>query len=205
MSRALPFVGATAFAATTALVATAVMSAPALAAATVTTRVANPVVTPTTVVKGKGISVSGQAQRYVKTWSSAPGATAVIYFDADGSAPNSAQRTLKADAKGNFSASFTPATSGYWSVQLPATTTNKMAVSGRVYVKVTTPAATTTASATSMPKGSVNCPSWAPIKGNSSSHIFHMPGQRYYVQTHPEMCFSTPAAAVKAGYRAAKI
>ncbi|MFF2276662.1 hypothetical protein [Agromyces sp. NPDC058126] len=49
------------------------------------------------------------------------------------------------------------------------------------------------------------CPSWAPIKGNQSSMIYHMPGQRYYNATNPEMCFSTERAAVSAGYRKAKV
>ncbi|MDF0515040.1 hypothetical protein PX701_15510 [Agromyces sp. H3Y2-19a] len=49
------------------------------------------------------------------------------------------------------------------------------------------------------------CPSWAPIKGNESSMIYHMPGQRYYDATNPEVCFSTESAAVNAGYRKAKV
>lgn len=50
-----------------------------------------------------------------------------------------------------------------------------------------------------------NCPSWAPIKGNASSMIYHMPGQRFYKKTQPEDCFSTEAAARAAGYRKAKV
>jgi hypothetical protein len=50
-----------------------------------------------------------------------------------------------------------------------------------------------------------SCPPWAPIKGNRNSGIYHLPGQRYYLVTVPEQCFSTPAAAVAAGYRAAKV
>ncbi|MFD4959683.1 carboxypeptidase regulatory-like domain-containing protein [Microbacterium sp. NPDC058389] len=49
------------------------------------------------------------------------------------------------------------------------------------------------------------CPSWAPIKGNANSMIYHMPWQRYYNATKPEDCFSTESAAVAAGYRAAKV
>ncbi len=49
-----------------------------------------------------------------------------------------------------------------------------------------------------------NCPSWAPIKGNASSMIYHMPGGRWYAKTKPEQCFSTQAAARAAGYRPAK-
>jgi endonuclease YncB( thermonuclease family) len=50
-----------------------------------------------------------------------------------------------------------------------------------------------------------NCPRNAPIKGNRSSMIYHMPGQSYYSLTTPEQCFATRAAAERAGYRAAKI
>lgn len=50
-----------------------------------------------------------------------------------------------------------------------------------------------------------SCPSWAPIKGNADSMIYHLPGQRYYNVTNPEECFRTEAAAVDAGYRRAKV
>lgn len=50
-----------------------------------------------------------------------------------------------------------------------------------------------------------SCPAWAPIKGNASSKIYHMPGQRFYNVTNPEECFRTEAAAVAAGYRKAKV
>lgn len=46
-----------------------------------------------------------------------------------------------------------------------------------------------------------NCPSWAPIKGNASSMIYHMPSGAYYSRTNPEMCFTTEKAAKQAGYR----
>lgn len=49
------------------------------------------------------------------------------------------------------------------------------------------------------------CPSYAPIKGNADSMIYHKPGQRYYAVTNPEECFRTAAAAEAAGYRAAKV
>jgi fluoride ion exporter CrcB/FEX len=55
------------------------------------------------------------------------------------------------------------------------------------------------------PISSWNCPSWAPIKGNASSMIYHMPYQRYYDATKPEDCFSTESAARNAGYRKAKV
>lgn len=50
-----------------------------------------------------------------------------------------------------------------------------------------------------------NCPSWAPIKGNASSGIYHVPSARYYSRTNPEVCFSSESAARKAGYRKAKV
>jgi hypothetical protein len=49
-----------------------------------------------------------------------------------------------------------------------------------------------------------NCPSWAPIKGNASSMIYHVPRGQYYNKTKPEACFSSESAAVKAGYRKSK-
>lgn len=54
------------------------------------------------------------------------------------------------------------------------------------------------------PVDSWNCPSWAPIKGNANSGIYHVPGGRYYAATNPEECFRTEAAAVAAGYRRSK-
>jgi len=49
------------------------------------------------------------------------------------------------------------------------------------------------------------CPSWAPIKGNADSMIYHMPWQRFYKVTDPEDCFRTEAAAKQAGYRKSKV
>lgn len=49
------------------------------------------------------------------------------------------------------------------------------------------------------------CPSWAPIKGNADSGIYHMPGQRFYDVTIPEECFRTETAAQLAGYRRSKV
>jgi hypothetical protein len=50
-----------------------------------------------------------------------------------------------------------------------------------------------------------NCPPSAPIKGNASSGIYHMPEDAYYDATHPEECFATPQDAEAAGYRAAEV
>lgn len=55
------------------------------------------------------------------------------------------------------------------------------------------------------PVSKTQCPSWAPIKGNADSGIYHVPGQRYYGVTHPEDCFRTEAAAMNAGYRRSKV
>lgn len=55
------------------------------------------------------------------------------------------------------------------------------------------------------PKSDGSCPSWAPIKGNADSMIYHMPGQRHYDITKAEECFRTEDAAVKAGYRKSKV
>ncbi|MGQ2914789.1 cell wall-binding repeat-containing protein [Microbacterium aurantiacum] len=60
--------------------------------------------------------------------------------------------------------------------------------------RVTYPERTTPASVSS-------CPSWAPIKGNASSMIYHVPGGQFYARTNPEECFTTEAAARSAGYR----
>ncbi|WP_449569596.1 cell wall-binding repeat-containing protein [Microbacterium sp. MC2] len=52
---------------------------------------------------------------------------------------------------------------------------------------------------------SKTCPSWAPIKGNANSMIYHLPSGRYYDRTVPEDCFRTESAARAAGYRASKV
>jgi hypothetical protein len=54
------------------------------------------------------------------------------------------------------------------------------------------------------PTSSGSCPSWAPIKGNADSGIYHVPGGRYYNATKAEECFRTESAAVGAGYRKSK-
>lgn len=54
------------------------------------------------------------------------------------------------------------------------------------------------------PYSSGECPSWAPIKGNGNSGIYHVPGGAYYDVTNAEECFATESAARNAGYRASK-
>ena len=53
--------------------------------------------------------------------------------------------------------------------------------------------------------GTWNCPSWAPIKGNADSMIYHVPGGSFYTRTNPEECFRTESAAQAAGYRRSKV
>lgn len=48
------------------------------------------------------------------------------------------------------------------------------------------------------------CPDGYPIKANSSSKIFHVPGGRSYARTIPERCYASAADAEADGYRAAK-
>ena len=48
------------------------------------------------------------------------------------------------------------------------------------------------------------CPSGYPVKGNSNSRIYHVPGGRFYDRTVPERCYATAADAEADGYRAAK-
>jgi micrococcal nuclease len=71
---------------------------------------------------------------------------------------------------------------------------------------VAAPAPTPTGDTTSYPPASLNtCPSYAPIKGNADSMIYHLPGQRYYAVTNPEECFATEAGAQAHGYRRALV
>ena len=90
-------------------------------------------------------------------------------------------------AKGTITVQVTGTKSGYITV---ARTSARTGV-------VTYPART-------KPISTWNCPSWAPIKGNASSMIYHVPRGAYYAKTKPEACFSSEAAAVKAGSRKSK-
>lgn len=69
---------------------------------------------------------------------------------------------------------------------------------------VVKPPVTTYPDRTKPVAGSWDCPSWARIKGNASSMIYHVPGGASYSKTKPEECFKTEAAAKAAGYRKAK-
>lgn len=52
--------------------------------------------------------------------------------------------------------------------------------------------------------GTTECPAGFPIKGNGRSRLYHMPEGFAYPRTKPEVCFRTPEAAEKAGFRRAK-
>ena len=156
---------------------------------------------PATVVKGKTVTVSAQAQRASgKSWVRTGTLKATVYFDPDGSAPNKAVRTIKSNSAGYLKTSFTASTSGKWSIRWARQGSVAAAASSQKYVKVVAAPKPTWAN----PASKWNCPSWAPIKGNASSGIYHMVGQQYYSRTTPEICFSTETAAVKAGYRKSK-
>src|SRR4051794_26607388 len=49
------------------------------------------------------------------------------------------------------------------------------------------------------------CPADHPIKVNSSSGIYHVPGGRSYARTKPERCYATPEDAEADGFRRAKL
>ena len=49
--------------------------------------------------------------------------------------------------------------------------------------------------------GTYSCPDDKPIKGNSQSGIYHIPGGQYYNKTMPERCFGTEEDAINAGFR----
>jgi hypothetical protein len=48
------------------------------------------------------------------------------------------------------------------------------------------------------------CPASHPIKVNSNSGIYHVPGGRFYDRTRPQRCYADAGAAEADGYRAAK-
>lgn len=54
------------------------------------------------------------------------------------------------------------------------------------------------------PASTYDCPAEAPIKGNESSMIYHVPASPWYAITTPEQCFATEAGAQAAGFVAAK-
>lgn len=157
---------------------------------------------PATVVKGKTITVAAQAQRSSgKAWVKTGTLTATVYFDADGTTPNKAVRTFKSNSSGYLKTTFSASTSGKWSVRWAKQGTVAAASSVQKYVKVVPAPKPTSAK----PASKWNCPAWAPIKGNAPSKIYHLKGQRFYLKTTPEICFTTEAAARAGGYRKSKV
>lgn len=157
---------------------------------------------PATVVTGKTITVAAQAQRYSgKAWVKTGTLTATVYFDADGTSPNKAVRTVKSNSSGYLVTTFPASTSGKWSLRWSTQGSVAAASSVQKYVKVMPAPKPTSAK----PASTWNCPAWAPIKGNAPSKIYHLSGQRYYAKTTPEICFATETAARAAGYRKAKV
>ena len=56
----------------------------------------------------------------------------------------------------------------------------------------------------SLPRLDGGCPYEYPVKGNADSFLYHTPDSPFYDRTHAEVCFSSPEAAKKNGYKAAK-
>lgn len=140
------------------------------------------------------ISGSATATKALKvtngTWTS--GTTFTYQWYANGKAIKGATKSTLTLSTGfvgkKLTVKVTGKKSGYTTVARTSAATKAVA-----YPSTTAPASKTT------------CPSWAPIKGNASSGIYHGPGQRFYKATHPEDCFRTEGAAVSAGYRKAKV
>ncbi len=51
----------------------------------------------------------------------------------------------------------------------------------------------------------LTCPAGYPIKGNSNSNIYHVPGQRFYDATNARRCFPTEQDALNAGFRKSQV
>ena len=49
-----------------------------------------------------------------------------------------------------------------------------------------------------------DCPPDHPVKGNTNSMIYHLPGQSSYGATRAEVCFADAGAAESAGFRATR-
>lgn len=67
------------------------------------------------------------------------------------------------------------------------------------------PTAPTATSGGAPPIAGGDCPGEAPIKGNASSGIYHVPGGDFYDRTNAEECFASESAAEDAGYRASEV
>ncbi|WP_052492677.1 sunset domain-containing protein [Leucobacter komagatae] len=102
-------------------------------------------------------------------------------------ATGSAYTLTGSDAGKTISVRVTGSRSGYTSAAQTSAATKKVSYPART-----------------RPVSAWDCPAWAPIKGNASSMIYHVKGGASYTKTKPEDCFSSAAAAQRAGYRASK-
>lgn len=102
-------------------------------------------------------------------------------------ATKSTYRVAAGDRGHRISVTVTGSKSGYTTASKTSSQTGKVSYPSRT-----------------KPSSAWNCPTWAPIKGNASSMIYHVPGGAYYSRTKPEECFTTESAARQAGYRASK-
>ena len=55
------------------------------------------------------------------------------------------------------------------------------------------------------PNDDGSCPTSHPIKGKTSSGIYHVPGGANYERTHPDRCYSDEDAALRDGLRRSKV
>lgn len=189
--------GALLMAAAVAFGGVSLAAAPAEAASKAATRVVK-FTAPASVYKSEAFTLRGTAQRKAGTrWDAYAKPKVEIYFDPAGSARAYRVKTVTGSTKGQFSAKVRTSRSGLWWAKVTVTGTSKAADSYKKLVRVK--------QRTSMIPSGTTCPSWAPIKGNESSGIYHVPGGAFYNRTNPEICFSTTAAARAAGYRASKV
>lgn len=176
--------------------------APVQAAPTAATRIAGYSAAPGRVMSGKAITVQGQIQRLSgRAWVRSQTTAVTVYFDPDGVKPNRAVGSVRTNAAGQFKTAFKATVSGRWSVRFHGAASLRASGTAALHVQVVFPAPKTSAS----PITRWTCPGWAPIKGNASSHIYHLPGQRFYTRTTPEICFASEAAAQRAGFRRSKV
>jgi hypothetical protein len=70
----------------------------------------------------------------------------------------------------------------------------------------TSPPATTVAQGDGPVAGTgLTCPAGYPVKANTNSGIYHVPGQKFYDATNARNCYRTEQAAQAAGYRKSKV
>jgi hypothetical protein len=79
-----------------------------------------------------------------------------------------------------------------------------IATEARPVAQVETSAAADTGGDRWAPSVDGQCPDCYPIKANSTSRIFHVPGGRFYDRSVPDRCYAEAEAALADGYRAAK-